>query len=45
MMIERKPDRARQALRHGVADSTSFDWTSLYWYFVRFAEGGSPFDY
>ena len=21
----------------------SFDWSWLYWYFVRFAEGGSPF--
>ncbi len=23
----------------------SFDWSWLYWYFVRFSEGGSPFNY
>jgi DNA polymerase III epsilon subunit-like protein len=26
-----------------VAYPLSFDWTWLYWYFERFAEGGSPF--
>jgi hypothetical protein len=28
-----------------VAYPLSFDWTWLYWYFVRFARGGSPFSY
>ena len=28
-----------------VAYPLSFDWTWLYWYFVRFSEDGSPFDY
>ncbi|HVM78746.1 MAG TPA: 3'-5' exoribonuclease [Stellaceae bacterium] len=28
-----------------VAYPLSFDWTWLYWYFVRFSEHGSPFDY
>lgn len=28
-----------------VAYPLSFDWTWLYWYFVRFASGGSPFDH
>jgi hypothetical protein len=28
-----------------VAYPLSFDWAWLYWYFVRFAEGGSPFDH
>lgn len=28
-----------------VAYPLSFDWTWLYWYFVRFCELGSPFDY
>lgn len=28
-----------------VAYPMSFDWTWLYWYFVRFAKGGSPFDH
>lgn len=28
-----------------VAYPLSFDWLWLYWYFVRFAEGGSPFDH
>lgn len=28
-----------------VAYPLSFDWTWLYWYFVRFAPQGSPFDY
>jgi hypothetical protein len=28
-----------------VAYPLSFDWTWLYWYFVRFASDGSPFDY
>ncbi|MBX3198673.1 MAG: 3'-5' exoribonuclease [Labilithrix sp.] len=28
-----------------VAYPLSFDWAWLYWYFVRFAEQGSPFDH
>ena len=28
-----------------VAYPLSFDWTWLYWYFIRFSAGGSPFDY
>ena len=28
-----------------VAYPLSFDWTWLYWYFVRFCESGSPFGY
>ena len=28
-----------------VAYPLSFDWTWLYWYFVRFSAHGSPFDY
>lgn len=28
-----------------VAYPLSFDWTWLYWYFVRFARGGSPFNH
>jgi hypothetical protein len=28
-----------------VAYPLSFDWTWLYWYFIRFCEAGSPFDY
>ncbi|MBT1156426.1 3'-5' exoribonuclease [Aminobacter anthyllidis] len=28
-----------------VAYPLSFDWTWLYWYFVRFSRDGSPFDY
>ena len=28
-----------------VAYPLSFDWTWLYWYFVRFSTEGSPFDY
>jgi 3' exoribonuclease, RNase T-like len=28
-----------------VAYPLSFDWTWLYWYFVRFSKDGSPFDY
>ena len=28
-----------------VAYPLSFDWAWLYWYFVRFAEAGSPFDH
>lgn len=28
-----------------VAYPVSFDWTWLYWYFVRFSEKGSPFGY
>jgi DNA polymerase III epsilon subunit-like protein len=28
-----------------VAYPLSFDWTWLYWYFVKFAAGGSPFEH
>jgi len=28
-----------------VAYPLSFDWTWLYWYFIRFSSDGSPFDY
>jgi hypothetical protein len=28
-----------------VAYPVSFDWTWLYWYFIRFSSEGSPFDY
>lgn len=28
-----------------VAYPLSFDWTWLYWYFVRYSKSGSPFDY
>lgn len=28
-----------------VAYPLSFDWTWLYWYFIRFAQSGSPFEY
>lgn len=28
-----------------VAYPLSFDWAWLYWYFIRFSEDGSPFDY
>jgi hypothetical protein len=28
-----------------VAYPLSFDWTWLYWYFIKFSEDGSPFDY
>jgi len=28
-----------------VAYPLSFDWTWLYWYFIRFSREGSPFDY
>lgn len=28
-----------------VAFPLSFDWTWLYWYFIRFSKEGSPFDY
>jgi len=28
-----------------VAYPLSFDWTWLYWYFIRFSASGSPFDY
>ena len=28
-----------------VAYPLSFDWSWLYWYFMRFSEDGSPFDY
>ena len=39
----------RQTAFHGqpvlVAYPLSFDWSWLYWYFIRFSEEGSPFDY
>ena len=35
--------RAGDATPVLVAYPLSFDWTWLYWYFERFAEGGSPF--
>jgi hypothetical protein len=28
-----------------VAYPLSFDWTWLYWYFIRYSADGSPFDY
>ena len=28
-----------------VAYPLSFDWTWLYWYFIRYSASGSPFDY
>ena len=36
-------ERAGNATPVLVAYPVSFDWTWLYWYFVRFASGGSPF--
>jgi hypothetical protein len=36
---------ARQAKPVWVAYPVSFDWSWLYWYFVRFSEDGSPFGY
>jgi 3' exoribonuclease, RNase T-like len=39
----------RKVAGHGrpvlVAYPLSFDWTWLYWYFIRFSAEGSPFDY
>jgi hypothetical protein len=36
---------AAQAKPVLVAYPLSFDWTWLYWYFIRFSSDGSPFDY
>ena len=36
---------AKDALPVLVAYPLSFDWTWLYWYFIRFSAEGSPFDY
>ena len=38
-------ENARDAKPVLVAYPLSFDWTWLYWYFVRFSVYGSPFDY
>jgi len=42
-------DWVRQIAGHGnpvlVAYPLGFDWTWLYWYFIRFSRTGSPFDY
>jgi hypothetical protein len=39
----------REIARRGkpvlVAYPLSFDWSWLYWYFIRFSQDGSPFDY
>lgn len=40
--IEREAQGRRPVL---VAYPLSFDWTWLYWYFVKFAVGGSPFEH
>lgn len=40
--IEEQTEGRRPVL---VAYPLSFDWTWLYWYFVRFATGGSPFEH
>jgi Exonuclease len=40
--IKRVAGSARPVL---VAYPLSFDWTWLYWYFIRFSAEGSPFDY
>jgi exonuclease len=40
--IRRVAGRTRPVL---VAYPLSFDWTWLYWYFMRFCKEGSPFDY
>ncbi len=40
--IRRIASRANPVL---VAYPLSFDWTWLYWYFIRFSTEGSPFDY
>jgi hypothetical protein len=36
---------AKEAKPVLVAYPLSFDWTWLYWYFIRFSESGSPFEY
>lgn len=38
-------EQARSARPVLVAYPLSFDWTWLYWYFIRFSADGSPFDY
>jgi 3' exoribonuclease, RNase T-like len=38
-------DIAGQAKPVLVAYPLSFDWTWLYWYFIRFSADGSPFEY
>ena len=40
--VDKTAGSARPVL---VAYPLSFDWTWLYWYFVRFSARGSPFDY
>jgi hypothetical protein len=40
--VKDKAGRAKPVL---VAYPLSFDWTWLYWYFIRFSPDGSPFDY
>ena len=40
--IKKVAGHARPVL---VAYPLSFDWTWLYWYFIRFSADGSPFDY
>ncbi|MGA2601867.1 MAG: 3'-5' exoribonuclease [Bryobacteraceae bacterium] len=40
--VRENAGRARPVL---VAYPLSFDWTWLYWYFVRYSTNGSPFDY
>jgi hypothetical protein len=40
--VKRNAGRGKPVL---VAYPLSFDWTWLYWYFVRFSIEGSPFDY
>ena len=40
--VKSNAGRARPVL---VAYPLSFDWTWLYWYFIRFSADGSPFDY
>lgn len=40
--VEQISGNARPVL---VAYPLSFDWTWLYWYFIKFCQTGSPFDY
>lgn len=40
--VKRVADAAQPVL---VAYPLSFDWSWLYWYFLRFSDEGSPFDY
>lgn len=37
--------QAGRAMPVLVAYPLSFDWTWLYWYFIKFSQNGSPFDY